>query len=112
MKKIDAIIRTHRFEDVVRRLRLVGVEGMTVAEVHGMSPSTSLEGVYQGQRYQIPSAPRYQLTIVVLDEFVHSVVNAILQAGRTEEPGDGIITVGDVVDVIRIRTGDSGADAL
>jgi nitrogen regulatory protein P-II 1 len=112
MKKIDAIIRTHRFEEVVKRLKLVGVTGMTVSEVHGMSPSTSIEGVFHGQRYRIPTAPRYQLTIVVSDDFAASVVNAIAHSARTEEPGDGIVTVGDVVDVIRIRTGESGSDAL
>jgi nitrogen regulatory protein PII len=112
MKRVDAIVRTHRFEDVVKRLKLVGVTGMTVAEVHGMSPSTAIEGVFHGQRYRIPSAPRYQLTIVVSDDFAAPVVNAIEHAARTEEPGDGIITVGDVADVIRIRTGEAGEDAL
>jgi nitrogen regulatory protein PII len=112
MKRIDAIVRPHRLEDIVNRLRLIGVVGMTVTEVHGMSPSTSLEGVFHGQRYRTPSAPRYQLTIVVRDDLAASVVRAVVQTARTEESGDGIIVVGDVVDAIRIRTGESGNDAL
>jgi nitrogen regulatory protein P-II 1 len=112
MKKIDAIIRTHRLEEVVHRLRLIGVEGMTVSEVHGMSPSTEDFGVFRGERYRIPSAPRYQVMIVVHDELAAPVVTAIAHAARTEEPGDGIVAVADVVDVVRIRTGESGAAAL
>jgi nitrogen regulatory protein PII len=112
MKKIDAIVRTHRIDYVVSRLRLVGVTGMTLAEVHGMSPSTAIEGVFHGHRYRIPSAPRYQLTIVVSDDFAAAVVSAIARAARTEEPGDGIIMIGDVVNAVRIRTGESGNDAL
>jgi nitrogen regulatory protein P-II 1 len=112
MKKIDAIVKPFRVELTVARLRLIGVTGMTIAEVHGMSRSTAIEGVFLGQRYRTPSAPRYQLTIVVRDEIVDEVVRAIVQTARTEEAGDGIVTVGDVVDVIRIRTGESGPEAL
>ena len=112
MKRIEAIVRPHRFEEIVTRLRLIGVTGMTVADVHGMGPSASIERVYLGQRYRTPSAPRYELTIVVRDDAAAHVVNAIVQAGRTEEPGDGIVTVGDVFDVVRIRTGESGPEAL
>jgi nitrogen regulatory protein PII len=112
MKRIDAILRPHRLEDVVTRLRLVGVTGMTVAEVHGMSPSTQLEGVFHGQRHRLPSAPRYHLMVVVADDFAATVVNAIAHAARTEEPGDGIISIGDVIDAVRIRTGESGESAL
>jgi nitrogen regulatory protein P-II 1 len=112
MKRIEAIVRPHRLEEIVTRLRLIGVTGMTIAEVHGMSPSTSMEAVHLGQRYRTPSAPRYELTIVVRDDAVAHVINAIVQAGRTEEPGDGIVTVGDVFHVVRIRTGESGPGAL
>jgi nitrogen regulatory protein PII len=85
---------------------------MTIAEVHGMSESTAVEGVFHGQRYRIPSAPRYLLTIVIPDDLAATVVGAIMHAARTEERGDGLITVVDVDDVIRIRTGQSGVDAL
>jgi nitrogen regulatory protein P-II 1 len=112
MKKIDAVIRPHRFQEVVNRLRLIGVQGMTVAEVHGVSRSTEVIGVFRGERYRMPSAPRYQITIVTADDLAPSVVAAILQTARTEEAGDGIVAICDVVDVIRIRTGESGAGAL
>jgi nitrogen regulatory protein PII len=112
MKKIDAIVKPFKFEDIVNRLRLIGVTGMTVAEVHGMSRSTAVESVFHGARYTTPSAPRYQLTIVIPDADAAAVVNAIVCAGATDSPGDGIVTVADVCDAVRIRTGESGAAAL
>ena len=112
MKKIDAIIRPHRIEEVVNRLRLIGVTGMTVTEVQGISPSTAVVGVFRGERYLMPSAPRYLLMVVVPDGLAEPVVAAIARSARTEAPGDGIVALSDVVDVFRIRTGESGADAL
>lgn len=112
MKKIDAIIRPHTMEDVVSRLRLIGVTGMTVTEVHGISPSTATIGVFRGERYLVPSAPRYQVMIVVPDTLAEPVVSAIGRTACTEAAGDGIVAVADVVDVFRIRTGEHGADAL
>ena len=112
MKKIDAIIRPHLLADVVSRLRLIGVTGMTVTEVQGISPSTGVVGVFRGERYLMPSAPRLQVTIVARDDLAPSVVAGILQAARTDEAGDGIVSIGDVVDVIRIRTGESGPEVL
>jgi len=112
MKKIDAIVKTSRFEEIVDRLRLIGVTGLTAAEVQGISPSAMTHGVFQGQRYVNPSAPRYQITVVVEDGDVAAVVNAIRLRGQTDSPGDGIITVSDALEAIRIRTGEIGADAL
>jgi nitrogen regulatory protein P-II 1 len=112
MKKIDAVIKPHRLEEVVNRLRLVGVQGMTVADVHGVSHSTEVMAVFRGGQYRMPSAPRCQLTIVVREDLASSVVAAILHSARTEEAGDGIVSIGDVVDAIRIRTGESGPAAL
>jgi nitrogen regulatory protein PII len=112
MKKIDGIIRPHLFEDTVTRLRLIGVTGLTVTEVHGISTSTAATAVYRGHRYETPSAPRVQLTIVVRDDLAAAVVNAFAHTARTEEPGDGIVTIAEVIGVFRIRTGESGADAI
>ena len=112
MKKIEAIVKTSRFEEIVDRLRLIGVTGLTATEVQGISRSATTYGVFQGQRYVSASAPRYQITVVVEDGDVAAVVNAIRQRGRTDSPGDGIITVSDVLEAIRIRTGEMGADAL
>jgi nitrogen regulatory protein P-II 1 len=112
MKKIDAIVKPFRLEAIVTRLRLIGVTGMTVTEVHGMSRSTAIESVFLGRRYQSASAPRCQVTIVVNDDAAAHIARAIVQAASTEEAGDGIVTVCDVVNVVRIRTGESGPHAL
>ena len=112
MKKIEAIVRTFKLEDIVQQLRAVGVTGMTVTDVQGLSPSTATPNVFRGSRYTTESAPRYQLMIAVLDEAVDAVVRAIRVAGTTESPGDGIVTVSDVAAVVRVRTGETGAAAL
>jgi nitrogen regulatory protein P-II 1 len=112
MKKIEAIVKTSRLEDVVHRLRLIGLGGMTVGEVHGVSPSTATATMSHGQRFTTPAAPRYLVTVVVVDDEAAHVVNAILHATQSGAPGDGIITVTDVLGAIRIRTGETNADAL
>jgi len=112
MKKIDAIVKTSRFEEIVDRLRLIGVTGLTAVEVHGISPSVMTEGTFQGQRYINSSAPRYQITVVAEDSEVAAIVNAIRLRGQTGTPGDGIITITDTLEAIRIRTGEMGTDAL
>jgi len=112
MKKIDAIVRTSRFDDIVNRLRLIGVTGMTIGEVYGISAGTTGDRVSHGQRMQLRSAPRYQLMVVVRDEDAAQVVNAIVHSGRTDAPGDGLVTVGDVIGAMRIRTGETNVDAL
>jgi nitrogen regulatory protein P-II 1 len=112
MKEIAAIVRTSRFDDIVHRLRLIGVAGMTIAEVYGISSGTTSHRVFKGQRFQLQSAPRYKLTVVVRDEDAASVVNAIVHSARTDSPGDGLVTVGDVIGAMRIRTGETNVDAL
>lgn len=112
MKKIEAIVRTFKLEDIVQRLRAVGVTGMTVTDVLGVSPGTATQNVFRGHRYTTESAPRYHLMMVVNDDAVAGVIRAIRIAGTTELPGDGIITVGDVDAVVRVRTGETSAAAL
>ena len=112
MKKIDAIVRTSRFDDIVNRLRLIGVTGMTLSEVYGISGSATSDRALRGRRVAPQSAPRYQLMVVVRDEDAAQVVNAIVHAGRTDGPGDGIVTVEDVVGAMRIRTGETDLNAL
>lgn len=109
MKKIEAVLRTSRLDEVVSRLRLIGATGMTVSAVHGLS-------VADGAPHQPPppktAGPRYELMIVVSDDDAPHVVRAILHSGHTGSPGDGIVTVTDVDGVMRIRTGETDADAL
>jgi nitrogen regulatory protein PII len=112
MKKIDAIVKTSQFAEIVDRLRLIGVTGLTAAEVHGFSPNATTSGSYLGQAHVTSSVPRYMITVFVTDDDVASIVNAIRQRGQTNSPGDGIITVSDTLEAIRIRTGERGVDAL
>lgn len=112
MKKIEAIVRTFKLEDIVQRLRAVGVTGMTVTDVLGLGPGAATQNVFRGHRYTTESAPRYHLMIVVHDDAVDGVIRAIRVAGTTESPGDGIITVADIDAVVRVRTGETGAAAL
>jgi nitrogen regulatory protein PII len=111
MKRIDATVRTSRLEEIVNRLRLIGVTGMTLTEVYGFGLTTNVAGS-PGARVRSSTAPRYQLMVVVRDEDAAHIVNAIVVAGRTESPGDGVVFVSDIVDVLRIRTGETGTDAL
>jgi nitrogen regulatory protein P-II 1 len=113
MKKVEAVVRTSRLDEVVNRLTLIGVRGLTVEEVHGMSDSTvKPAGFWRGQAVAQVSEPRYQLIIVVNDDDVGNVVRAIAQTARTDAPGDGIIYVSDVDGIMRIRTGEVDADAI
>jgi nitrogen regulatory protein P-II 1 len=112
MKKIDAIVRTSRLDDIVNRLFLVGVTGMTFAEAYGLSSSAVTASMSRGRRLEVPAAPRYQVSIVVADADAAHVVNAIIHAARTEAAGDGLVTVTDVLGVMRIRTGEIDDDAV
>lgn len=112
MKKIEAIVKTFKLEDVVERVRSVGGNGITVTEVLGFSPSTGRRNIFTGGGYVTDSAPRYHLLIVVDDENVDAVVRAIRVTGTTDSPGDGVITVCGVAAVFRVRTGETGAAAL
>jgi nitrogen regulatory protein P-II 1 len=113
MKKIEAVVRTSRLDDVVNRLYLIGIRGLTVEEVHGMSASTSKPaGFWRGVRLQQVTEPRYQLILVVRDEDADGVVRAIVQTARTTAAGDGLVTVSDVDGIMRIRTGEVDADAI
>jgi nitrogen regulatory protein PII len=113
MKKIEAVVRTSRLDEIVKRLYLIGVRGLTVEEVHGMSASTVRSaGFWRGQRLAQVSEPRYQLILVVRDEDAEAAVRAIVQTARTDAPGDGLVTVSDVDGIMRIRTGEVDADAI
>jgi nitrogen regulatory protein P-II 1 len=115
MKKIDAIVKTSRFDDIVARLRLIGVAGLTLVEVFRTGPAATTESMSRGHGMRMQTVPRYQLTVVVRDEDVAHVVNAIVHAARTEAPeasSDGFITVEDVLGILRIRTGEEAEAAL
>ena len=112
MKKIEAIIKPFKLDDVKDRLREVGVQGMTVYEVKGFGRTGGKKEVYRGSAYVVDFVPKVRIEIVVKDEIVRDVVEAILAVARTGRIGDGKIFVTPVEEAIRIRTGERGEDAL
>ena len=112
MKKIEAIIRPFRIDDVREALGEIGVKGMTLTEVKGYGRQKGHTELYRGSEYQIDFLPKLKLEIVVADKMVDQVVDVILKAAKTGQVGDGKIFLYDVEDVIRVRTGESGESAL
>src|SRR5207248_6021732 len=112
MKKIEAIIKPHKLDDVKDRLRQVGVSGMTVYEVRGFGRTGGKTEVYRGSAYVVDFVPKVRIEVVVKDDIVRDVVEAILAVARTGRIGDGKIFVTPVEEAIRIRTGERGEDAL
>jgi nitrogen regulatory protein P-II 1 len=112
MKKIEAIIKPFKLDDVKDRLRAIGVQGMTVSEVKGFGRTGGKKEVYRGSAYVVDFVPKVRIQIVVSDDMVNDVVDALRLVAATGQIGDGKIFIFPVEDVIRIRTGERGADAL
>jgi nitrogen regulatory protein P-II 1 len=111
-KKIEAIIREDKFNDVKEALRKIGIVGLNVSEVRGHGRQGGVELSGRAGSYQIDLLPRYQFNIILSDHNVEKTVDAIVKAARTGNIGDGMIFVYPVEEVIRIRTGERGHDAL
>lgn len=112
MKEITAIIRSERLDAVKTALEKVGCKGITIAEVKGRGEQLGIEENYRGTSYRIDLLPKVKVTSVVSDDAVETVANAITEAARTGNIGDGKIFIKNVEDVIRIRTGERGDDAV
>ena len=112
MKKIEAVIKPHKVDEVKSALSKVGVQGMTVSEVRGFGRQKGHKEQYRGAEYTIDFVPKIKLEIVVSDGAAAGVVEAILRAARTGEIGDGKIFVSSLEEVYRIRTGEKGDGAL
>jgi nitrogen regulatory protein P-II 1 len=112
MKRIECIIRPIRFEAVKEALNEIGVYGMTVTDVRGFGRQQGHTEKYRGSTYTINLLPKLKLEVVVPDERVEEVVATLLEAARTGEIGDGKIFICEVLDAIRIRTGERGESAL
>jgi nitrogen regulatory protein P-II 1 len=112
MKKIEAVIKPFKLDDVKEALQDAGVQGMTVLEAKGYGRQKGHSELYRGAEYVIDFLPKIKIEVVVSDDMVASVVDAIQMAARTGKIGDGKIFVSDVLDVIRIRTGETGAQAV
>ena len=112
MKRIEAIIKPHKFEEVQEALREAGVQGMTVTEVKGFGRQRGHTEIYRGSEYTVDFVPKTLIEILANDEQVAAIVKTIEDAAKTGKEGDGKIFISDIQDVVRIRTSERGADAL
>lgn len=111
-KKIEAIIREEALNDVKDALREIGIVGLNVTEVRGHGRQGGIELAWRGTTYQMDMIPKIQINVVLSDHNLERTIDAITKAARTGKEGDGIIFVYPVDDIIRIRTGERGKDAL
>lgn len=112
MKLITAIIKPFKLEDVKTALELHGIEGLTVSEVQGFGRQRGHTEVYRGAEYQVDFVPKVKIEVVVDGEKALAVSDAIVEASRTGQIGDGKVWVTSVEHLVRVRTGEQGADAL
>ncbi|MDR0664335.1 MAG: P-II family nitrogen regulator [Helicobacteraceae bacterium] len=112
MKKIDAIIKPFKLEEVKEALRQAGITGMTVSEVKGYGRQQGHTELYRGAEYVVDFLPKLKLEIVVSDDLVDKIVETIIAAAKTGKIGDGKIFVYNIEKVIRVRTGETGDEAV
>ena len=112
MKKIEAIIKPFKLDEVKEALQDVGIQGITVTEAKGFGRQKGHTELYRGAEYVVDFLPKVKIEIVVGDQQLDAAVEAIQKAARTGRIGDGKIFVLDVQEAIRIRTGETGADAI
>ena len=112
MKKIEAIIKPFKLDEVKDALAEVGVQGMTVTEVKGFGRTGGKKEVYRGSAYVVDFVPKVKIEVVVSDEIVHDVLDAIEKSAKTGRIGDGKIFIIPVEEAVRIRTGERGKEAI
>jgi nitrogen regulatory protein P-II 1 len=112
MKLVTAIVKPFKLDDVQEALKAAGVVGMTVSEVRGFGRQGGHTETYRGAEYKIDFVPKVKIDVVTGDETVEAIIEAISTAAGTGKIGDGKIWVTDVDDLVRIRTGERGADAV
>ena len=112
MKKIEAIIKPFKLDDVKEALNEIGVQGMTISEVKGYGRQKGHKEIYRGAEYVVDFIPKTKLEIIVETERVDRVVDAICNAANTGKLGDGKIFILSVDEVIRVRTGEKGKEAI
>jgi nitrogen regulatory protein PII len=112
MKLVTAVIKPHQLDAVKEALHAMGVSGMTVSEVQGYGRQKGHTEVYRGAEYSVDFVPKVRVEVLVDDAAVDKVVDVIVQAARTGKIGDGKVWVSPVEGVVRVRTGERGADAL
>ena len=112
MKKIEAIIQPFKLDDVKAALRNAGVDGLTIAEVHGHGRQKGHTETYRGAEYNVDVRPKIKLELVIPDEQLDRIVHVISDSARTGKIGDGKIFVSSIDNAVRIRNGDTGEGAL
>jgi nitrogen regulatory protein P-II 1 len=112
MKKIEAIIKPFKLDDVKEALNEIGIQGMTISEVKGYGRQKGHKEIYRGAEYVVDFIPKVKIEIIVDSERAEEVVGAIKNAANTGKIGDGKIFVFNVEEVIRVRTGEKGKDAI
>ena len=112
MKMVEAIVKPFKLDEVKEAVTKAGIQGMTVTEVKGFGRQKGHTETYRGAEYSVDFLPKVKLQILVTDDKVAAVVDTITAAAKTGKIGDGKIFVYPVEDVIRIRTGEAGADAI
>ncbi|MFO1096205.1 MAG: P-II family nitrogen regulator [Planctomycetaceae bacterium] len=112
MKKIEAVIRHFKLEEVKDALTKIGIQGMTVSEVRGFGRQKGHKEQYRGAEYTVDFLPKVKMEVVVDDADAQKVIDTILQTARTGQIGDGKIFVTQLAEAIRIRTGETGSESL
>ena len=112
MKLVTAIVKPFKLDDVRQALSSVGVQGVTVTEVKGFGRQKGHTELYRGAEYVVDFLPKVKIEVVIADDILDAVVDAIKTSAKTDKIGDGKIFVSDISQAIRIRTGEEGAEAL
>ena len=112
MKKIEAIIKPFKLDEVKEALQELGVQGMTVIEAKGYGRQKGQTELYRGAEYVVDFLPKIKIEVVLADDQLPAALEAVINAARTGRIGDGKIFVSEISDVIRIRTGETGASAI
>tara|TARA_B110000003_G_scaffold59821_1_gene59916 strand:+ start:417 stop:755 length:339 start_codon:yes stop_codon:yes gene_type:complete len=112
MKKIEAIIKPFKLDEVKEALQELGIQGLSVTEVKGFGRQKGHTELYRGAEYVVDFLPKVKIEVAITDDLLDSVIEAIINSAKTEKIGDGKIFVSNLEQAIRIRTGESGEDAL
>ncbi|NNJ67769.1 MAG: P-II family nitrogen regulator [Boseongicola sp.] len=112
MKKVEAIIKPFKLDEVKEALQEIGVQGLSVLEVKGFGRQKGHTELYRGAEYVVDFLPKVKIEVVLADDQVDAAIASIIEAAKTDKIGDGKIFVSDVSQAIRIRTGEAGEDAL
>jgi nitrogen regulatory protein P-II 1 len=112
MKKVEAVIRHFKLEDVKNALSEQGISGMTITEVRGFGRQKGHTEMYRGTEYAVDFVPKVKLEVVVTDDSLQTVIDTIMRSAQTGQIGDGKLFVSELTDTVRIRTGETGEAAL